>query len=164
MKEIILLYGLDPKKQTEMIKVARIAGAAVKTVETKDLSQSVAHLAGVMGAVASPKEYEGEPKRECVVLCGLTSKRFHAVIDGMRKHKVFVDLRGVMTQQNMTWPLEKMIDEMSEEKAYMTAWNKLDKLLKAQKEPPAWAAELLKNEDATTDELNDAIQKIEAAL
>ena len=160
MKEIVLLYGLDAKKQSEMIKVIRIAGVAVKTVTDKDLSQSIAYLAGVMGAIAAPKTYEGKPKRECAVLCGLTSKHFNAVIDGMRKHKVFVDLRGIMTQQNMTWPLEKMIDEMAQEKEYMTVWNKLNKLVNAQKQPPEWAKELLKKEDATAEELKEAIAKL----
>lgn len=162
MKEIALLYGLDPKKQSQVIKVLRIAGAAVRVVENKELSQSIAHLAGVIGAVAVPKDYEGEPKRECIVLCGFTVKRFNAVLDGMRKHKIFVDLRGVMTQQNMTWPFEKMIDELGQEKEYMTAWNKLNKLVNRQKNPPAWVRELLKNEDATAEQLNDAIAKLEA--
>lgn len=159
MKEIVLLYRVQ--KKTEMIKVARIAGAAVRVIEDKELSQSAAYLAGVMGASAVPRDYDGDAKRECVLLCGLTAKKFNAVIDGMRKHKVFVDLRGIMTQQNMTWPLEKLIDELAKEKEYMTAWSKLDKLVKKMKNAPDWAKELLKKEDASAEELLEAVEKLE---
>lgn len=159
MKEIVLLYNV--KKKSEMIKVARIAGVAVRIVENNELSQSAAYLAGVMGASAVPREYSGELKRECVLLCGLTAKKFNAVIDGMRRHRVLVDLRGVMTQQNMTWSFEKLIDELSKEKRFMTAWSKLNKIVKKMKNAPNWATELLNKEEAEAEELEEAVKKLE---
>lgn len=159
MKEIVLLYNV--KKKSEMIKVARIAGVAVRIVENNELSQSAAYLAGVMGASAVPREYSGELKCECVLLCGLTAKKFNAVIDGMRRHRILVDLRGVMTQQNMTWSFEKLIDELSKEKRFMTAWSKLNKIVKKMKNAPNWATELLNKEEAEAEELEEAVKKLE---
>lgn len=164
MKETVLLYTNDAKKKAEIVKILRITGVTVKMIETAMLGESVAYLADVLGATASVHPYEGGEKPDCMVMCSLTRKKMDALLLSMKKHKIFMPNKAMLTQTNMNWSFGKLIDEVEQEHKLVTAWNKLDKLIKQIGAPAGWAKEILDKKDVTIEEINDAVKQLEKTV
>ncbi|MCI5893321.1 MAG: DUF3783 domain-containing protein [Clostridiales bacterium] len=121
MKPIILFYKVNPSKVSALRPILSMMGIGIKCVEDYQLSCAV-------GALAYPDLFESECgandneikhdgfNEEFMLLCGVDSVSLDKVLNFMKKKKISVSLKAMLTETNKEWSMSKLISEIKSER------------------------------------------------
>lgn len=119
--ESILLCQVDEKTAT---KIKRLAGAkkiAVKTITSDLFNENLKTL--VQGKKCQTEadrvkdRNPDAPSQSLMLFCGLSEKHLDKLLFEMRRDKLEVDYKAVLTATNQNWTMHRLYQEMQREKA-----------------------------------------------
>lgn len=122
---LAVLWGLDPSfgeeaaQKGEAVRgVLAQMGAVSRVARPEQLGMAAGGVAGLHGfsPVAAPWESEA-PGCEFVLLCGFTNAQVSEFIALSREAGCPVGPKAVLTPQNRTWPLGRLINAVAAEHA-----------------------------------------------
>lgn len=122
---LVLLYGLAGKEKLNKIRFLLFKlGIDAREVSPAELDAPLGALAGLPGSCLDAAQAEGtseapadDPIGEMLVMCGLSSVQFHALLDGLRQERVPVALKAVLTETNAAWSSRRLHRELLAEHA-----------------------------------------------
>ena len=121
MKPKIIFLNVQENKINKMRPVLGLMGIAVEIIDSGRLGDNV-------GYIACPQEYENTAAgtvsedfgEEFMLLCGFDQKSLDAVLNFMRKNKMNVSLKAMLTETNSGWTLARLLKEISAERQMLT--------------------------------------------
>lgn len=124
MKSIVLCYNLrGTRKGKQIAMIFGFLGYKVKHVEKMDYLHPIGVLAGIMDTEQEKKEstYEGEGfPEEMLIMNAATEEMLDKALFLMRKEKVQVGLKAMITESNQNWTSLELYEEIKKEHEYMT--------------------------------------------
>ena len=134
MKSTVLLYNFsDRKRKNKVGAFCAMHGIRLRTVSEDEYGKPLHELAGISREEAGnpPEATEDVPKGfpdemsedfadEMMIFCGVPGNLLNPMLAYLRKEKVVVPLKAVLTQTNQFWDSVKLYREISEEHVNMT--------------------------------------------
>lgn len=162
--EVVWLYnlGADTEKGAKLRKIIEHLGLAVGELSADQMNEQVGFITGRDGYAASGEPFTGEaPSIEFMLMDNLSEASLDRFLAACRDAGVSVGAKGITTDTNVTWPLHRLIGDISDEHELMTTMDDLSRLAKD--------ARAIKADDYDTSSdkwtaLQDAIVKAERAL
>lgn len=122
---LAVLWGLDPsfgeeaaQKGERLRGVLAQMGARARMAEAEQLGLAAGAVAGLHGFSPVATPWEGSvPSCEFVLLCGFTNAQVSEFIALCREADCVVGPKAVLTPQNRTWPLGRLINAVAAEHA-----------------------------------------------
>ena len=113
---LVLLYNIPEGEKLRRIRVALLRqGIASRTVTYPEYGHPLGYLAGLDG-FAPGEEYHGEDFcAEMLVMSGLPSQQFSALLDTLRASRATVTLKAVVTETNAQWDSLTLYRALQEE-------------------------------------------------
>ncbi len=119
---IALLYNVtSPEKLNAVDKCLSSLGIGRRTVEPEEFCCPVGYLAGREGYESAALTPDGVFTDEMLVLCDFPKLQFDLFLDMMKKEKVSIPLKAVLTETNAGWSSVKLHDQISAEHQAMTS-------------------------------------------
>ena len=117
----VLLYNIRQKEKLGKIKFILFKlGIALREVSPEEFNASVGSLLGLDG-LSEPQEDACEPfTDEMLVMYGLSSGQFNALLSALRQNRVPVALKAVVTETNACWSSARLHRELNAEHAAMS--------------------------------------------
>ena len=107
-----LLYNVKDAARLQKIRFALFKlGISGRTVAPEEFSHPVGYLCGLEGFSAAEEPAADSFSDEMLVLCGLTG----AQLDALRRSRVLIPLKAVVTEDNAAWSSIKLHDELFRE-------------------------------------------------
>lgn len=121
MKSSVLFYNLkDTKKGKQMAMIFAFLGFKVKYVTKADYLKSIGVLAG-MEEEKQVEEYSGEGfEEEMLVLNAASEDQLDKALFLLRKEKLAVGLKAMVTPTNKEWDSLKLYEEIKQEHESMS--------------------------------------------
>lgn len=128
VKETVLYYNPEKSDKIRLIKGILVRmGIRIRNVTPELVSQKVGYLAGLKD-FAEGLEEPGEAlpviPEEMMVLYGFSDRRLDELLKQLRKNKVPVALKAVLTESNCAWSFYQLYEEIRAEHEMMTAESK----------------------------------------
>ena len=122
MKSVVLCYNLKGTPKGRKIgMIFGFLGFQVRAVEQAEYLGPVGALTGLEEPEEEPEPYEGEGfPEEMLVIRADTEDKLDKAIFLMRKEKVQVGLKAVVTEANRKWTSLALHDEIQKEHEIMT--------------------------------------------
>lgn len=122
MKSTVLCYNLKgTKKGQKIAMIFGYLGYKVRHVEKTQYLQQIGVLAGVMEGEESLSVYEGEGfEDEMLVMNPASGEMLDKALFLMRKEKLRVNLKAMVTEHNMSWTSLALYEEIKKEHEYMS--------------------------------------------
>lgn len=113
-----LLYNIsDPGKRMKIKLCLYKLGIGCIDVAPEDFGRPVGQLLGLETAASGE---DAEPfSEEMLVMHALSSRQFSALLDALRRERVPVALKAVVTETNQTWSSSRLHRELAAEHAAM---------------------------------------------
>ena len=111
----VLLYNISGEK-LRRIRVALLRlGIAQRAVSYGEYAHPIGYLAGLEGYAAAPPHTGEEIGEEMLIMAGLTSRQFSALLDTLRASRATVALKAVVTETNAAWDSVTLYKALREE-------------------------------------------------
>lgn len=125
VKETVLYYNPEKSDKIRLIKGILVRmGMRIRNITPDLVNQKVGYLAGLKDFAEEPEE-PGEAlpviPEEMMVLHGFSDRRLDELLKQLRKNKVPVALKAVLTQSNCEWSFYQLYEEIRAEHEQMTA-------------------------------------------
>lgn len=132
VKETVLYYNPEKSDKIRLIKGILVRmGMRIRNVTPDLVNQKVGYLAGLKDFAEEPEEL-GETlpviPEEMMVLHGFSDRRLDELLKQLRKNKVPVALKAVLTQSNCEWSFYQLYEEIRAEHEQMTAAENSDSM------------------------------------
>lgn len=122
MRAKVLLYRLDEDSET-----GRALGMVLRARKLPAFHVSPAQLGETVGRLVStnaalPPEApppEQAPETEFMLLCALGDRQLDRLLADLRRAGVSVPYKAVLTEQNKSWPFEKLMGKVVREHALL---------------------------------------------
>ena len=120
-KEMVLYYspartGHNAKFKGTLVRM----GIQIRNIESGQFHQKVGYLAGIPGYGEEPSGAEkGEIPEEMLVMHAATEDMLDKALFLMKKEKVQVGLKAMVTETNQEWTSLALHDEIQKEHEYM---------------------------------------------
>ena len=121
MRAKVLLYGIGNESERDRALRAVLRERKLLTLDVREaqLGETVGRLVST-NAAAVPDASAGHapehaPAAEFMLLCGLGDRQLDRLLAGMRRAGAVVPHKAVLTEQNRSWTLEKLIREVMRE-------------------------------------------------
>ncbi|MGN0536616.1 MAG: DUF3783 domain-containing protein [Acutalibacteraceae bacterium] len=123
MRETVLLYHFEDKNRLSEVRIALMPlKLYVQEIEKQDYEQPIGIFAGVSGI--SRKESAdcavGNIENEMLVLCGLTERKLDRVLQALKRRKLVIPYKAVLTDTNKSWSGTELYNEIVKEHQQMT--------------------------------------------
>lgn len=117
MEKILLFQVRDVDAIKAIAKMLHISVEAVKVSAYKET------LNNLYSGKRLAEDYAGEaPQGSMIIFCNLSDKMLDKVLASLKKKKISVDFKAVMTPTNARWNVLRIYFEMErEKKAYKTS-------------------------------------------
>ena len=120
-KQKIIFMNVAESKISKIRPVLGLMGIEAEMIDAS-------RLGDVVGYIAYPEQYENTAAEavsedfgeEFMLLCGFDRKNLDAVLNFMRKNKMNVSLKAMLTDTNKKWTLSRLIKEISAERQMLT--------------------------------------------
>lgn len=110
----IFIYNLDPKKDSELKMLCRKMNLSFRTVEKDEFSLT---LESLLGFTDSETRREGADfDDEMLYIAGLQGGMLNLFLDQLRRKKLTVPLKAVMTQSNLSFTSYELHKELCAER------------------------------------------------
>lgn len=115
----ILIYGIaeNSEKFIKIHELCKSSNFTLKSISSEDTSQQLGYLFGFNGFSRNDAVPHEIPLLECMVFSGFNSKEFDKILTQLKTQNIKTDLKAVVTAHNQKWTFEKLISELSKEKA-----------------------------------------------
>lgn len=113
----VLLYNLDREKLLKIKFILFKLGLAGREVSPAEYGHPLGYLAGLPGFAPAESEAQERIPGEMLVLCGLSSPQFSALLNALRQNRCMVSLKAVLTETNASWDSIRLNRELAAEHA-----------------------------------------------
>jgi hypothetical protein len=116
----VLLYNFtDPARRRAVKLCLHRLGIACREVAPEEQGSPLGLLLGLTGyePAEAPVPFSGE----MLVMHALSREQFSGLLEGLRRSRVPVALKAVVTETNITWSSERLHRELSAEHMAMAA-------------------------------------------
>ena len=124
-KETVLLYSMEPEKESRARQALESLGIKVITAGPEASSQTLGALLGMDGF----PPFEGEPEQkitdEAILFSGFDNSRLNVVLSRLKTAQASIPYKAVLTINNQGWTMAHLIGELSKEHNLIS---KLDQL------------------------------------
>jgi len=111
-----LLYNFKDAARLQKVRFALFKlGVNGRVVAPEELSQPIGCLCSLEGFSPAAETAEGGFSDEMLVLCGLSGPQLDALLSSLRRSRVVVALKAVVTEDNAAWSSIKLHDELRQE-------------------------------------------------
>ena len=111
-----LLYNFKDAARLQKVRFALFKlGIAGCIVDAADFGQPVGYLCDLEGFSPVEETVEGGFSDEMLVLCGLSGPQLDALLSSLRRSRVVVALKAVVTENNAAWSSLQLHDELRQE-------------------------------------------------
>jgi len=134
--ELVLLYNIEGDKARKLKMIFVQNGIKIRTVVKEDYELPMGVLAGVLTgeeAADVPEDIEWPEvpedrtiQEEMLVMKGIFGKRLDILLAAMRRIKVSVPLKAVVTETNAYWNSLQLYHEIKKEHEVMTSGLPMD--------------------------------------
>ena len=111
----VLLYNLSQDKAARIRFLLFKLGIPAREVSPEEQNHPLGYLAGLEGFAAAQEGVEAPFTREMLVMAGLSSQQFSALLEGLRQSRATVALKAVLTETNAQWSSQRLQRELSAE-------------------------------------------------
>ncbi len=113
----VLLFNIHGEKRLKILFLLIRLGLACREVSPAEQGKTIGELTetetnGVSAQHAVPKAPFPD---EMLVMDGLDAGQFHGLLDGLRRERIPVALKAVVTEQNLSWTAAELHDALLEE-------------------------------------------------
>ncbi len=109
----LLTFNLAPQKRAALQVVALRCGCRIQAVPPERFGATLAQLLSGQEGQTAPEEPFGE---ELLVMDGLDQRRLDAVLSELRRRKVHIPLKAVVTPTNALWTPGELYAELCRER------------------------------------------------
>lgn len=124
MKPVILLYKVSDDKINALRAVTSMIGARLLTAGEDMLTKPVGSIVYPdLFPVAEPDCAEHSiptHNEEFMLLCGFDTKMLDKLLNFMKKKRIGISLKAMLTETNKSWTLSRLITEITAERNMMT--------------------------------------------
>ena len=111
-----LLYNFKDAARLQKVRFALFKlGVSGRVVAPEELSQPIGYLCDLEGFSPVEEPVEGGFSDEMLVLCGLSGPQLDALLSSLRRSRVVVALKAVVTEDNAAWSSLQLHDELCQE-------------------------------------------------
>lgn len=125
MQKIILAYNFTPERLQALKLICMMLRTQLRAVAREELLQPVGYLAGLSEVTSVSEAYSGdEGQEEMLLMCGFSRQDLDRLLAAVKKGKLRqVALKAMLTPTNCTWNGLQLLQELSQEHAYMHGKN-----------------------------------------
>ena len=125
MKSVVLCYNLkETKKGRQVAMIFGFLGYKIRHVEKEEYLWPIGKLAGMEKVERETEVYDGEGfEEEMLVIQAASEDMLDKALFLMRKEKLQVPLKAVVTASNQEWTSITLHDEILKEHQFMTKQN-----------------------------------------
>lgn len=125
MQKIILAYNFTPERLQALKLICMMLRTQLRAVAREELLQPVGYLAGLSEVASVSEVYSGdEGQEEMLLMCGFSRQDLDRLLAAIKKGKLRqVALKAMLTSTNCTWSGLQLLQELSQEHAYMHGKN-----------------------------------------
>ena len=125
MQKIILAYNFTPERLQALKLICMMLRTQLRAVAREELLQPVGYLAGLSEVAPVSEAYSGdEGQEEMLLMCGFSRQDLDRLLAAVKKGKMRqVALKAMLTPTNCTWNGLQLLQELSQEHAYMHGKN-----------------------------------------
>ena len=109
----VLLFNIRGEKRQKLLLLLIRLGLACREVSPAEQGKTIAALTERKDAPAAVPKLSFMD--EVLVMDGLSSDQFHGLLDGLRRERIPVALKAVVTEQNLSWTDADLHDALLEE-------------------------------------------------
>lgn len=119
--ETVLLYHVEGDRGRKLRGLLIQNGMKIRSIRPEQYLEPIGYLSGVKGAEPSGQIYDGEDfSEEMMVLKGIYGGRLDMLLSLMRREGISIELKAVVTEQNIGWNSIQLYEEIKEEHETMT--------------------------------------------
>ena len=117
MRAKVLLYriGNESARDRALRAVLRDRKLLTLDVTEAQLGETVGRLVSTNAAAVPDAPPKAAPEAEFMLLCGLGDRQLDRLLAAMRRVGAVVPYKAVVTEQNRSWTLERLIREVARE-------------------------------------------------
>jgi hypothetical protein len=109
----LLLFNIAPQKRAALQVIGLRCGCRMQAVPTEAFGATMAQLlSGETTESASTKPFTGE----LLVMAGLNERQLDTVLTELRRRKVHIPLKAVLTPTNADWTAAELYTELCRER------------------------------------------------
>lgn len=125
MQKIILAYNFTPERLQALKLICMMLRTQLRAVAREELLQPVGYLVGLPEVAPVSEAYSGdEGQEEMLLMCGFSRQDLDRLLAAVKKGKLRqVALKAMLTPTNYTWSGLQLLQELSQEHAYMHGKN-----------------------------------------
>ena len=122
MRETILLFHFtDTDQRNRLVRALFPLRMKIKEISREDYGNPVGYLAGNKELVPEKELVTGdEISGQMLVMAGLSSGRVDQVLRALRKARIFVPYKAVLTTANQSWNVWELFEEIKKEHEKMS--------------------------------------------
>lgn len=110
---VLLTFNLAPQKRAALQVIALRGGIKMQAVPPERTGATLTQLlSGDPGQTTAPRPFD----EELLVFAGFPERLLDVVLTEMRRRKVHVPLKAVVTQTNAGWTAAELYDELCQER------------------------------------------------
>ena len=111
----LLLYNIGKDKLPKIQFILLKLGLRARQVSPAEYAQPIGYLAGIEGFAPNREAPEAPFSGEMLVMAGLSSQQFSALLNALRQNRCTVALKAVLTETNAAWSSARLHRELSAE-------------------------------------------------
>lgn len=117
MRAKVLLYriGNESERDRALRAVLRDRKLLTLDIEEAQLGETVERLVSTNAAATASTPPQAVPETEFMLLCALGDRQLDRLLAAMRRAGAVVPHKAVLTEQNRSWTLERLIREVVRE-------------------------------------------------
>ena len=118
--EVVLMYRLEGDRGRKLKMIFVQNGLQIRQIPREEYNQPIGALAGIKEIPRVEEVYDGdELAEEMLVFRGVYGKRLDLLLAQMRKNKVAVNLKAILTEHNVGWSGLQLYEELKKEHEQM---------------------------------------------
>lgn len=117
----VLLYNIRGEKLTKIRFLLLKLGVAPRIVQPEDYGKPLGQLLGREGFSSPAEDAPEDPAvpHEMLVMADLNPRQFNELLTGLRRSRIPVALKAVVTEHNIRWSSARLCREIAAEHAAM---------------------------------------------
>ena len=113
---IALLYNFKDAARLQKVRFSLFKlGVNGRVITPEELSHPIGYLCGLEGFSPAAEPAADSFSDEMLVLCGLSGPQLDALLSSLRRSRVIVALKAVITEDNAAWSSLQLHDELLHE-------------------------------------------------